>query len=66
MKYGCKTSEDRSRIGMEVLTAVQVIDEYADEFILGFRATPEEATWKSNWITWMSFLKFFRKWKLIT
>lgn len=43
-KYGANTIEDRMRFGLEVLAAVQqVIDEEAPEdFIFGYRATPEE------------------------
>ncbi|MBF1727164.1 MAG: NADH-dependent flavin oxidoreductase, partial [Streptococcus sp.] len=60
-EYGCKTLEDRSRIGMEVLLAVQeVIDEYAsDDFILGFRATPEETRGNQIGYTVDEFLEFF-------
>ncbi len=40
--------EDRSRIGMEVLSVQEVIDEYAsDELFLGFRVTPgRKRVWK--------------------
>src|SRR5699024_7694282 len=43
-KYGTQNIEDRSRFGIKVMGAVQkVIDEKApDNFILGFRGTPEE------------------------
>lgn len=43
-KYGVQTLESRSAFGLEILEAVQkVIDEEApDDFILGFRGTPEE------------------------
>ena len=42
--YGSNTLEDRARFGLEVLKAVQdVIDREAPaDFILGYRATPEE------------------------
>ena len=48
---------------MEVLTAVQeVIDEYAsDEFILGFRATPEETRGNQIGYTVDEFLEFFEE-----
>lgn len=43
-EYGPQSLENRSRLGVEVMEAVQkVIDEEApDDFILGFRGTPEE------------------------
>ena len=43
-EYGPQSLENRSRLGVEVMKAVQkVIDEEApDDFILGFRGTPEE------------------------
>lgn len=44
-KYGTQNMENRSRLGVEVFTAVQkVIEEEGvqDSFILGFRGTPEE------------------------
>ena len=43
-KYGAQNIENRSRLGIEVMEAVQkVIDEEAPaDFILGFRGTPEE------------------------
>ncbi|MBJ8325377.1 NADH-dependent flavin oxidoreductase [Streptococcus pacificus] len=43
-EYGYKTLESRSKLGLEVLKAVQeVIEKEAPaDFILGFRATPEE------------------------
>ncbi|RDW16149.1 NADH-dependent flavin oxidoreductase [Oceanobacillus arenosus] len=43
-EYGAGNIENRSRFGIEVMEAVQkVIDEEApDDFILGFRGTPEE------------------------
>lgn len=43
-EYGIGSLEDRMRLGIEVLSAVQkVIDEEAPEgFILGYRGTPEE------------------------
>jgi len=43
-KYGKQNIEDRSRFGIKVMGAVQkVIDDKApDNFILGFRGTPEE------------------------
>lgn len=62
-QYGCQTLEDRSRIGMEVLTAVrEVIDELANEdFILGFRATPEETRGNQIGYTVEEFLEFFEE-----
>ena len=62
-EYSCKTLEDRSRIGMEVLMAVQeVINEYAsDDFILGFRATPEETRGNQIGYTVDEFLEFFEE-----
>lgn len=44
-EYGAQNFENRARFGIEVMQAVQaVIDEEAsDQFILGFRGTPEEA-----------------------
>lgn len=43
-EYGAQNIENRSRFGIEVMEVVQkVIDEEApEEFILGFRGTPEE------------------------
>ncbi|QJG67281.1 NADH-dependent flavin oxidoreductase [Mycoplasma phocoenae] len=43
-EYGCQSLENRSRLLLEVITEIQrVIDDYADDnFIFGFRATPEE------------------------
>ncbi len=43
-EYGVRSLENRSAFGLEILEAVQkVIDEEApDDFILGFRGTPEE------------------------
>ncbi len=43
-EYGCETLENRSRFGLEVLKAVQdvISNEAPKDFILGFRATPEE------------------------
>lgn len=47
-EYGSQTLENRARFGLEVMKAVQeVIDKEAPEdFILGFRATPEETRGK--------------------
>src|SRR5699024_6452104 len=43
-QYGKQSLENRARIGLEILSAVQdVIDkEASNQFILGYRATPEE------------------------
>lgn len=43
-EYGANSIENRSRFGVEVMRAVQKVidDEAPTDFILGFRATPEE------------------------
>ncbi|WP_155962244.1 NADH-dependent flavin oxidoreductase [Streptococcus ruminantium] len=59
-QYGCQSLDNRSRLGLEVLKRVQeVIDEYAPkEFILGFRATPEETRGASVGYSIEEFLNF--------
>lgn len=43
-EYGSQTLENRSRFGIEVMTSVQkvIAEEAPQDFILGFRGTPEE------------------------
>lgn len=61
--YGCRSLADRSRFGLEVLAEVQrVIDrEAATDFILGFRATPEETRGASIGYSIEEFLAFMEK-----
>lgn len=58
--YGCQTLENRSRFGLQVLEAVQkVIDQEAPkDFILGFRATPEETRGSQIGYAIEEFLQF--------
>ncbi|HEM3628576.1 TPA: NADH-dependent flavin oxidoreductase [Streptococcus suis] len=59
-RYGCQNLENRSRFGLEVLRKVQeVIDQLAPaDFILGFRATPEETRGASIGYSIEEFLQF--------
>lgn len=43
-EYGPQSIENRSRFGVEIMAAVQKVveEEQADDFIIGFRGTPEE------------------------
>lgn len=43
-EYGPQSIENRARFGVEVMQAVQKVvdDEHAENFIIGFRGTPEE------------------------
>lgn len=58
--YGAQSLENRSRLGLRVLEAVQaVIDKEAPEdFILGFRATPEETRGSQIGYSVEDFLQF--------
>lgn len=61
--YGCQTLENRSRLGLEVLARVrEVIDKKAPrDFILGFRATPEETRGNSIGYSIEEFLTFMEE-----
>lgn len=60
-EYGPQSVENRARFGVEVMAAVQnVIDEHAtDEFILGFRGTPEETRGDNIGYTVEEFNEYF-------
>ena len=60
-EYGPQSVENRSRFGVEVMAAVQkTIDEYAnDDFILGFRGTPEETRGNNIGYTVDEFNEYF-------
>lgn len=62
-KYGKNHIDDRIRFGLEVIEAVQqVIDEEApDDFILGFRGTPEETRGSEVGYSIEEFLYFMDK-----
>lgn len=62
-KYGKNHLDDRIRLGIEVMEAVQqVIDQEAPEnFILGFRATPEETRGNEIGYSVEDFLYFMDK-----
>ena len=62
-EYGSQSLENRSRIGIEVLKVVQeTIGQYAGEnFILGFRATPEETRGNQIGYSIDEFLEFFHQ-----
>lgn len=60
-EYGPQSVENRSRFGVEIMDAVQrVIDEYGrEDFILGFRGTPEETRGGDVGYTVDEFLEYF-------
>lgn len=62
-EYGPQTIENRSRFGLEVMKIVQdVIDqEAAEDFILGFRGTPEETRGNEIGYSVEEFLYFIDK-----
>ena len=60
-QYGPQSVENRSRFGVEIMAAVQkVIDEEGpDDFILGFRGTPEETRGEQVGYTVDEFNEYF-------
>jgi 2,4-dienoyl-CoA reductase-like NADH-dependent reductase (Old Yellow Enzyme family) len=59
-EYGAATLEDRSRFGLEVIQAVSDVikEEAPDDFIFGFRGTPEETRGNEIGYTVDEFLQF--------
>lgn len=59
-EYGADTLENRSRFGLEVIQTVSDVikEEAPEDFILGFRGTPEETRGEEIGYTVEDFLKF--------
>lgn len=59
-EYGAATLEDRSRFGLEVIQAVSDVikEEAPEDFIFGFRGTPEETRGNEIGYTVDEFLQF--------
>lgn len=60
-EYGAQSIENRARFGVEVMQTVQrvVDEEHADQFIIGFRGTPEETRGSEIGYTVDEFNQYF-------
>ncbi|MEE8825438.1 NADPH dehydrogenase [Lentilactobacillus sunkii] len=60
-EYGPQSVENRARFGVEVMQAVQKVvdEEHAENFIIGFRGTPEETRGDSVGYTVDEFNEYF-------